>query len=115
MLIEACAGLLDEEDPVTCIKRETEEETGFRINQVEKVFEVYISPGLVTEKLFFFIAAYEEKMQVSVGGGVAEEKENIEVLEIPFAKAMNMTETSEISDAKTIMLLQHLKINIFKD
>lgn len=111
MLIEACAGLLDEEDPITCIKRETEEETGFRINQVEKVFEVYMSPGSVTEKLFFFIASYEDTMQVNQGGGVREEEENIEVLELPFEEAMHMIQTGEIRDAKTIMLLQHLNIN----
>ncbi|MFD0861779.1 GDP-mannose pyrophosphatase NudK [Sungkyunkwania multivorans] len=111
MMIEACAGLLDEDDPVTCIKRETEEETGFRIEEVKKVFESYMSPGSVTEILHFFIGAYTDEMKVSDGGGVAHEHENIAVLELPFSKAVEMMNTGEIKDAKTIMLLQYASIH----
>ncbi|WP_341226529.1 GDP-mannose pyrophosphatase NudK [uncultured Arcticibacterium sp.] len=110
LLIEACAGLLDNQSPEECIKRETEEETGFRINKVEKIFESYMSPGSVTEILYFFIAEYEPKMKVSEGGGHEDEQENIEVLELPFTQAMNMIKIGEIKDGKTIMLLQHLMI-----
>ena len=111
MLIEACAGLLDKDDPETCIKRETEEETGYKISKVQKVFEAYMSPGSVTEILYFFIAEYDKGMKVNEGGGHEDEQENIEVLEIPFDKALKMIQTGEIKDGKTIMLLQHLQIN----
>ncbi len=111
MLIEACAGLLDDLSPEECIKKETEEETGYRILNVEKVFESYMSPGSVTEILYFFIAEYEPKMKVSEGGGHQEEHENIEVMEIPFDKALTMIKTGQIKDAKTIMLLQYLQLN----
>ncbi|SER84074.1 GDP-mannose pyrophosphatase NudK [Pedobacter rhizosphaerae] len=110
MLIEACAGLLDLDGPEDCIKRETEEETGFNITEITKVFEAYMSPGSVTELLYFFIAAYTPEMKVSDGGGILEEEEHIIVLEIPFAKALEMIETGEIKDGKTIMLIQHLLI-----
>jgi GDP-mannose pyrophosphatase NudK len=109
-MIEACAGLLDELKPEECIKKETEEETGYRLNAVEKVFEAYMSPGSVTEILHFFIAEYSSTMKVSAGGGAADEHEHIEVLELPFDAALAMVGTGEIKDAKTIMLLQHLKI-----
>lgn len=111
MLIETCAGLLDQENPEECIKRETEEETGYQIKDVQKVFEAYMSPGSVTEILYFFIAAYSKDMKVSEGGGLDHEEENIEVLEIPFEEAMNMVNLGEIKDAKTIMLLQYLRLN----
>jgi GDP-mannose pyrophosphatase NudK len=111
MLIEACAGLLDKDNAEDCIKKETQEETGFKIDKVEKIFEVYMSPGSVTEILYFFIAAYEQKQKITAGGGIAEEQEEIEVLELDFETAFNMIYTNEIKDAKTIMLLQHLKIN----
>lgn len=107
MMIEVCAGLLDGDNPEDCIRKETEEETGFRIDAVEKVFETYMSPGSVTEILYLFIGAYEDGMKVSEGGGVADETENIEVLELPFEKAMVMIDTKEINDAKTILLLQY--------
>lgn len=110
MMIEACAGLLDQDNPEDCIRRETEEETGYKIRDVKKVFEAYMSPGSVTEILYFFIAEYSKDMKVSDGGGLEEEAENIEVLECPFAKALEMIKTGEIKDAKTIMLLQHLKL-----
>jgi nudix-type nucleoside diphosphatase (YffH/AdpP family) len=110
-LIECCAGLLDKDNPEECIKRETEEETGYKVSDVKKVFEAYMSPGSVTEILYFFIAEYSQEMKVSEGGGVEEESENIEVLEIPFQQALDMISSGEIKDAKTIMLLQYVQIN----
>ncbi|MEG2310231.1 GDP-mannose pyrophosphatase NudK [Chryseobacterium sp.] len=109
-LIEACAGVLDNDNPEDCIKRETEEETGYKISKVEKIFEAYMSPGSVTELLHFYIAEYADDMKVNEGGGLKEEGENIEVLEINFEKAIEMIVSGEIKDAKTIMLLQHLLI-----
>ena len=111
MLIEACAGLLDEDNPEDCIKRETEEETGYKITEVRKIFEAYMSPGSVTEILYFFIAEYSKTMKVHEGGGAEGEEENIQVLEISFNQAMKMVENGEIKDAKTIMLLQYIKLN----
>ena len=111
MVIESCAGLLEEENPEDCIKRETEEETGYSLTDVRKIFEVYMSPGSVTEIIHFFVAEYSKDMKVNEGGGLDEEHENIDVLEIPFDKAMQMIETGEIKDAKTVMLLQYAKIN----
>ena len=111
MLIEACAGLLDKDNAEECIRKETEEETGYKISAVQKLFEVYMSPGSVTEIVHFFAAEYTKDMKVNDGGGVADEQENIEVLEFNFDKAYNMIASGEIKDAKTIMLLQHAKIN----
>ncbi|WP_282162729.1 GDP-mannose pyrophosphatase NudK [Ulvibacterium marinum] len=111
MMIEVCAGLLDGENPEDCIKKEVQEETGYKVDNVQKVFESYMSPGSVTEILYFFIAEYEDRMKVSDGGGVDEETENIEVLEYSFEKALRMIQTGEIKDAKTIMLLQYAQIN----
>ncbi|PLK43607.1 GDP-mannose pyrophosphatase NudK [Emticicia sp. TH156] len=110
MLIEACAGLLDKDNPEDCIKRETEEETGYHINQVHKVFEAYMSPGSVTEILYFFVAEYTKDQKVTEGGGVTDE-EDIDVLELDFSKAMKMAQNGEIKDGKTIMLLQYAQIN----
>jgi nudix-type nucleoside diphosphatase (YffH/AdpP family) len=110
-LIECCAGLLDKDSPEDCIKRETEEETGYRVSSVEKVFEAYMSPGSVTELLYFFTAEYSNDIRVSGGGGVYEEQENIEVIELPFSKALQMIKTGEIKDGKTIMLLQYAQLN----
>tara|TARA_Y100000588_G_C13944326_1_gene791458 strand:+ start:196 stop:783 length:588 start_codon:yes stop_codon:yes gene_type:complete len=112
MMIEACAGLLDENDPKTAIIKEIEEETGYRIKTVEKIFESYMSPGSVTEILHFFIAAYSESQKVSEGGGAVDETENIEVLEYSFQDALALIKTGEIKDAKTIMLLQYAQINL---
>lgn len=109
MMIEVCAGLLDEKNPEDCIKRETEEETGYRIQDVKKVFEAYMSPGAVTEILYFFTAEYQPEMKVSEGGGLATEHEYIEVLELDFNQALKMVYNGEIKDAKTIMLLLHAK------
>ena len=111
MLIETCAGLLEKENPEEAIRRETEEETGYKIGKVQKVFEAYMSPGSVTEILYFFIAEYSKDMKVNEGGGAKDENENIEVLELPIAQAMHMIRTGEIKDGKTIMLLQHLVLN----
>jgi GDP-mannose pyrophosphatase NudK len=111
MMIEACAGLLDKDNPEDCIRRETEEETGYKIGAVHKVFEAYMSPGSVTEILYFFIAPYEHSMKVNDGGGIASEQENIEVLELSIDEAAMMMKTGEIKDAKTIMLLQYILLN----
>ena len=113
MLIEACAGLLDKDNAEECIRRETEEETGYKISTVEKLFEVYMSPGSVTEIVHFFAAEYTKDMKINDGGGVVAEQENIEVLEYDFTAAYDMIKTGEIKDAKTIILLQYAKINIF--
>ncbi len=111
-LIEACAGLLDQDKPEEAIRRETEEETGYRIDKVKKIFEAYMSPGSVSEILYFFIAEYNPSMKVHEGGGVEQEQEDIEVLEIHFHQALAMIESGEIRDAKTIMLLQYVKIRM---
>ena len=111
MLIETCAGLLDKDNAEDCIKKETEEETGYKVTKVRKIFEAYMSPGSVTEILYFFVAEYDKDMKVSEGGGVAEEQENIEVLEWDFDTAYQMIATGELKDAKTIMLLQYAKLN----
>ena len=115
MLIEACAGLLDKDDPENCIRRETEEETGYRVTDVRKIFEAYMSPGSVTEILYFFIAEYSKNMKVNDGGGVDHEEENIEVMELDFQKALDMVNKGEIRDAKTIMLLQYMEIHRVMD
>lgn len=111
MLIEACAGLLDKDNAEDCIKRETEEETGFKVKDVRKIFEAYMSPGSVTEILHFFVAEYSSAMKVTEGGGLDHEEENIEVLEIGIDAALKMIETGEIKDGKTIMLLQYIKLH----
>lgn len=111
MMIEVCAGLLDKNDPITCIKNEAEEETGYQVLNPKKVFEIYSTPGAVTEKIHYFTAEVNESMKISEGGGLESETEEIEVLEITFAKALNMMYSGEIQDAKTIILLQHAKIN----
>ncbi|MNK84411.1 GDP-mannose pyrophosphatase NudK [compost metagenome] len=110
MMIEACAGLLDKDNPEDCIKRETEEELGYEISDIKKVFEVYMSPGSVTEILYFFIAEYSKSMKINDGGGLEEEQEEIEVLELDIDKALDMIDSGEIKDAKTIMLIQHLRL-----
>lgn len=109
MLIEVCAGLLDHDSPEDCIRRETEEETGYKIHDVTKVYEAYMSPGSVSEILYLFVGAYTKEMKQSEGGGV-DHGEDIDVLEINFDDAMRMIETGDIKDAKTIMLLQYAYI-----
>lgn len=110
MMIEVCAGLLDADNAQQAIIRETEEETGYRLQKVQKVVETYMSPGAVTEILYLFTGEYDESMKVSEGGGLDSEQENIEVLEYTFDEAYAMIESGEITDAKTILLLQHAKI-----
>jgi nudix-type nucleoside diphosphatase (YffH/AdpP family) len=110
-LIEACAGLLDQDNPEEAIKRETEEETGYRIKDVRKIYEAYMSPGSVSEILYFFIAEYSDDMKVHGGGGVAHEQENIEVIEIGFEQALTKMKSGDIKDAKTIILLQWMEIH----
>ncbi|MGC1514620.1 MAG: GDP-mannose pyrophosphatase NudK [Maribacter sp.] len=112
MMIEVCAGLLDGDNPADCVRKETEEETGYQISNVKKVMETYMSPGSVTEILHLFVGRYDESMKVSEGGGAADETENIEVLEIRFDKAMEMVSSGEINDAKTIILLQYAQMNM---
>ena len=110
MLIEACAGLLDDDDPETCIRKEAAEETGYAIASVDKLFELYMSPGSVTEILHFFIAEYSEALKESEGGGLREEQEDIEVLELDYQEALNMVAAGTIRDAKTVLLLYHLRM-----
>ena len=110
-LIETCAGLLDKDNAEACIRRETEEETGYKVTDVRKVFQLYMSPGSVTEILYFFIAEYSGDMKVNEGGGSEHEQENIEVLELSFANAVRMIDTGEIKDAKTVILLQYCQLN----
>lgn len=111
LLIETCAGLLDNDNPEECIKREAIEETGYKVTNVKKIFESYMSPGVITEIIHFFIAEYSAENKISEGGGLAEEQEDIEVLEVNFNEAYAMISSGEIKDAKTIMLLQYAKIN----
>lgn len=111
MLIEACAGLLDQQNAIDCIRKEAEEETGYRVREVRKIFESYMSPGSVTEILHFFVGEYNEQMKVSAGGGLEQEQEYIEVLELKFEQAYDMIRTGDIRDGKTIMLLQYAKIH----
>tara|TARA_R110000868_G_scaffold124959_4_gene330129 strand:- start:63780 stop:64361 length:582 start_codon:yes stop_codon:yes gene_type:complete len=113
MLIEACAGLLDKDNAEDCIKRETEEETGYKISSVEKIFEAYMSPGSVTEIVHFFVAAYTKAMKIGLGGGADDEQEDIEVLELKIDEAIQMIERGEIKDGKTIMLLQYIQLKGF--
>lgn len=110
MLIEACAGLLDEDNPEDCIKKEALEETGYKVSNVSKIFESYMSPGSVTEIIHFFIAEYTQDMKVSQGGGLDHEQEEIQVLELPIETALQMIKSGEIKDGKTIMLLQYLRL-----
>jgi GDP-mannose pyrophosphatase NudK len=111
MLIEACAGLLDKDDPETCIAREAFEETGYEIRNPRKVMQAYMSPGSVTEILHFFVAEYSRTQRVSDGGGV--EEEDIEVMELSFDDALGRIASGEIRDGKTIMLLQYAALNLF--
>ena len=111
MMVEACAGILERGNAEETIKMEVEEETGYQIDKVKKVFESYMSPGSVTEILYFFIGEYEPKMKVGEGGGAENETENIEVLEMPFDEAIQMVASGKIKDAKTIMLIQWAQLN----
>ena len=112
MLIESCAGLLDKENPSQCITRELREETGFELQNVQKVMEAYMSPGSVTEIVYFFVAEYTPAQQASAGGGV--EEEDIEVMELTIDEATAKVASGEIRDGKTIMLLQYAALHLFK-
>jgi len=111
LLIETCAGLLEEADPETRIRQEAEEETGYTVRNVELVFTAFMSPGSVTERLFFFIGAYTAQDRTGMGGGLLDDGEDIGVLELPFTEALTMIRTGMIADGKTIMLLQHLQLS----
>ena len=115
LMIEACAGLLDEAAPDARIRAEVEEETGYRLGAIDKTFECFMSPGAVTEKLYFYVAEYGSDMKVGDGGGLHDEGEDIGVLELPFDDAMAMIADGRICDAKTIMLLQHAARHLFGD
>jgi nudix-type nucleoside diphosphatase (YffH/AdpP family) len=114
LLIEAAAGMLDNASPEVRIRAEAEEETGYRLHDVHKVFEAFMSPGAVTEKLHFFVAEYEPEMRVGDGGGLADEGEEIEVLELSIDEAITMIADGRIVDAKTIMLLQYAALHVFR-
>jgi nudix-type nucleoside diphosphatase (YffH/AdpP family) len=114
LMIEAIAGLLDNETPELRIRAESEEETGYRLRDIRKVFEAFMSPGAVTEKLHFFVAEYEPAMRIGNGGGNPDEGEDIEVLELPIDQALAMIGDGRIVDAKTIMLLQYAALHIFR-
>lgn len=111
MMIEAAGGLLDNASPEERIRAEAEEETGYRVQNVQKVFEAYMSPGSVTEKLHFFIAEYDASARVGHGGGLEAEGEDLEVIELTFDHALQAVRRGEIVDAKTIMLLQFAALN----
>lgn len=113
LLLEVAAGKLDAANPEVRIRAETEEETGFRIDEVRPVFSAYMSPGSLTEKLFFFVASYKLEERVSEGGGRGSEGEDIEVVELGIEEALALIEAGEICDAKTIMLLQYAALNLF--
>ncbi len=115
MLVETCAGLLDERDPAEAIRSETEEETGYRISQPQKVMELFMSPGSVTEKLYFFVAEYNAAQRIDEGGGLASDGEDIGVLEVPFHEALQMIQRGEIADGKTVILLQYAALNRLLD
>ncbi|WP_298496461.1 NUDIX domain-containing protein [uncultured Algibacter sp.] len=110
-LVEIAAGMLDKDNPEACIIRETEEEVGYRLKSVKKVYEAYSSPGVMTEKMHFFIGEYTDDMKVNDGGGLDSEHEDIEVLEMPFENAVNMLNNGEIADTRTIVLLQYAIIH----
>ncbi|ENE1570211.1 GDP-mannose pyrophosphatase NudK [Salmonella enterica] len=113
MLIETCAGLLDNDEPEVCIRKEAIEETGYDVGEVRKIFELYMSPGGVTELIHFFIAEYHDGERASIGGGV--EDEDIEVLELPFSRAVEMVRSGEIRDGKAVLLLNYLQMSNLMD
>ena len=114
LMIEAVAGLLDDESPENRIRAEAEEEAGYRLRDVRKIFESFMSPGSVTEKLHFFVAEYEPDMKIGDGGGLRDEGEDIEVIEPTIDEALAMIADGRIMDGKTIMLLQYAALNIFR-
>lgn len=116
MMIEACAGIVeDNEDPAEGIKREIEEETGYKVESVKKIYELYSTPGSVAEMIHYYVAEYEAEQKVSDGGGVKEEKEDIDVIELPFEEAFIKIHSGEIKDAKTVILLQYARMYLLKE
>jgi nudix-type nucleoside diphosphatase (YffH/AdpP family) len=116
MSIEVCAGAIDgNDDSLETVIRETEEETGYKINDAKQVLTAYTSPGALTEKMYLYVAEYNDAMKINDGGGLESEHEEIEILEIPFKQAVNMMASGDIIDAKTIMLLQYAQINKLLD
>jgi GDP-mannose pyrophosphatase NudK len=111
LLIEACAGLLDGQSPEATIVKESEEETGYKVSNIQKIGEAYMSPGSVTEIVHFYVAEYSSDMRVSEGGGLRDEQEHIEVLEYSFEESVCMVSDGRIKDAKTIMLIQYAQIH----
>ncbi len=112
MSIEACAGAIDENDtPLQTIIRETEEEVGYSISDAKHVLTAYTSPGALTEKMYLFVAEYNDTMKINDGGGLDSEDEEIEILEMPFHTVIQMVQDEKIIDAKTIMLIQYAQIN----
>ena len=109
-LIEACAGIVDDGDPEATARKEAEEELGYRLTRVDRVFEAFMSPGTMTERITCFTAPYSPDDRVSAGGGSAHEGEDIEVLELPLSSALDMVDSGNIVDAKTILLLQHARL-----
>ena len=107
MLIETCAGLLDSDEPEECVRKEAIEETGFEVGEVRKLFELFMSPGGVTELIYFFIAEYDDTQRANDGGGV--DDEDIQVLELPYHRALEMMANGEIRDGKAVILLQYLQ------
>ena len=113
-LIEAAAGLLDNASPEERIRLEAEEETGYRVNAVKKIYEAFMSPGSVTERIHFFIGEYSPGDRIGDGGGLIDEGEDIEVMELGFDEAIAMIASGEIADGKTIMLLQYLQLHLMR-
>lgn len=114
-LVEIAAGMLDKDNPEACVIRETEEEVGYRLKEVRKVYEAYSSPGVMTEKMHFFVGEYTDDMKVNEGGGLDSEHEDIEVLELPFKDTIEMLNTGQIEDTRTIVLLQYAIIHKLLD
>jgi nudix-type nucleoside diphosphatase (YffH/AdpP family) len=115
LMIEAPAGLLDKASPEESIRKETMEETGYAVHEVTKIFEAFMSPGSVTEKLYFFVAEYDPKAARDGGGGLEHEGEDITTLEIRLDDALQLILDGRIKDAKTIMLLHYAKLYLFRD
>ncbi len=113
LLIEVPAGLLDKDNPEDQIRSEVEEETGFRVSRVQKILELYMSPGSVTEKLYFYIAEYHRDLQTEFTGGVHHEGEDIEVLELSIDDALRAIDSGDIMDGKTVLLLQYARLHLF--
>lgn len=113
MMIECCAGIIEEGSAEDTVLREIEEETGYRVETAEKIFELYSSPGATTEKLHYYIAEYKPEQKVNPGGGLDDEQEDIEVIEMGFKDAYLLFQKGEITDAKTVQLLQYARLNLF--